>query len=181
MRRLIVILGIFLAACGQAPTQTLIFRTVNVEEYTVPIRKVTPQVVEVTRIVPQTVEVTRLITKIVEKKETVEVFLEATFTPVPTYTPLPTLEPVFVTATFTPVPDLQTEKTAGFYLVNIDIAPGIWRNNGVSGGCYWSVTTRTGDIIDNHFGMGGGTMYIPPNAFQVQLDAKCGTWTWLQP
>jgi len=165
MRRLIIIFGIFLAACGQAPAQTQIVEVTRVIE----------KPVEVTRAVPETVEVTRIVTQIVE------VFLEATFTPVPTYTPLPTLEPIFVTATFTPVPDLQTEKTAGFYLVNIDIAPGIWRNDGVSEDCYWSVTTMTGDIIANHFGMGGGTMYIPPNGYQVELDAECGSWVYLQP
>jgi hypothetical protein len=104
MWKLLIVLVIGLAACGQAPAQTQM----------VEVTRVVPQTVEVDGVVPKTVEVTRVVTQVVEKIETVEVFLEATFTPVPTYTPLPTLEPV-VTATFTPVPDLQTEKKAWFY------------------------------------------------------------------
>jgi hypothetical protein len=42
-------------------------------------------------------------------------------------------------------------------------------------GCYWSITARNGDILENHFGQAGGTMYVPPTAFQVELDPACGT------
>ncbi|MFZ3151933.1 MAG: hypothetical protein WA116_09670 [Anaerolineaceae bacterium] len=127
----------------------------------------------------------------------------ATYTAMPTYTKGPTLTGVvkIVTATFTstprftptetpiptdtPVPTatsdpLKSPKTDGFYLVNVDIAPGVWRSNGSQENCYWAVTTATGGILDNHFGMAGGTMYVPANGFQVELD-DCGTWTWLQP
>jgi len=128
---------------------------------------------------PETVEITKLIKNIVEIKETVVVFSEATFTPVPTYTtiptytPLPTLAPVLITATFTPVSDLREDRTAGLYLVNVDISPGIWRNDGLADNCYWSITDQTGDIIDNQFGMSGGIMNIPPNAYQVELHEEC--------
>jgi hypothetical protein len=68
----------------------------------------------------------------------------------------------------------------GFYLVNLEIAPGLWRSQGTQDDCYWEIDTRTGDIINNHFGMAGGTMYIPESAFQVRLE-DCGTWVYLGP
>jgi len=122
--------------------------------------------------------------------------LYPTFTVVPTYTP----EIVIVTATFTSTPlytatitmtptetptptptedPTKTNKGPGFYLVGDEISPGVWRSLGSSESCYWSVTNRTGDIIDNHFGMAGGTMYIPASAFQVELDRDCGTWEFI--
>jgi hypothetical protein len=105
----------------------------------------------------------------------------ATNTAFPTLTPLPTYTPeiVIVTATFTETPKYtatitmtptktppptqtkdptKTNKTPGFYLVGEEISPGVWRSLGTSDSCYWSITTRTGDIINNHFGMAGGTM-----------------------
>lgn len=72
-------------------------------------------------------------------------------------------------------------KLPGFYLVNIDIAPGVWRNFGDSDSCYWSVTNWKGEIIDNFFGMTGGTMYVPTNAFQVEISKECGAWVLLVP
>ena len=126
-----------------------------------------------------------------------------TLTALPTYTPLPTQTPwiIIVTPTFTATPmftptntivptstqpptstpsPLKKDKKPGFYLVGIDIAPGVWRSLGSSDSCYWSITDRYGNIINNHFGMAGGTMYIPTQSYQVQLDADCGTWTFLQ-
>jgi hypothetical protein len=41
-------------------------------------------------------------------------------------------------------------------------------------------TAANGDIIDNHFGMAGGTAYISPTAFQVEFN-DCGTWVFLSP
>jgi hypothetical protein len=73
---------------------------------------------------------------------------------------------------------LRSDKTDGFYLVNIDIAPGVWRSHGTSDDCYWATTTKTGDIIANHFGMAGGTAYISVNAYQVEFS-RCGLWTYL--
>ncbi len=116
-----------------------------------------------------------------------------TLTPPPTYTPkivlvtaTPTETPKYtatitMTPTKTPPPTqtkdpTKTNKTPGYYLVGEEISPGVWRSLGTSDSCYWSITTRTGDIINNHFGMAGGTMYIPESAYQVQLEAECGTW-----
>lgn len=119
-----------------------------------------------------------------------------TLTPYPTYTSEPTQTPkiMVVTATLSPTPlesptitntptatpdPTMSDKTGGFYLVGTDIAPGVWRSNGTGEGCYWSVTTKTGDIIDNHFGKAGGTMYVPATGFQVELNDKCGTWVYM--
>jgi hypothetical protein len=68
----------------------------------------------------------------------------------------------------------------GFYLVNIDIAPGVWRSQGTGDNCYWEITTKTGDVTSNHFGMAGGTAYISPMAFQISFE-RCGTWIYLGP
>src|SRR5690242_1563843 len=84
-------------------------------------------------------------------------------TAVPTFTKGPTVDPS------------EQQKSDGFYLVGSEIAPGVWRSTGRNDQCYWSVTTRTGDIIENHYGMSGGTMYVPANAFQVELQG-CGRW-----
>jgi hypothetical protein len=90
-----------------------------------------------------------------------------TSTPRPTNTPKPTID------------ILKTDKPPGIYLVGIDIAPGVWRNNGSGGKCYWSITSKTGDIIDNFYGQSGGTLYLRASAFQVELTDGCGRWTWL--
>lgn len=100
-----------------------------------------------------------------------------TSSPTPEFTPTITNTPEPPTSTPDP---LRADKLPGLYLVNVDIAPGVWRNNGQGDDCYWSVTTETGGIIDNFLGMGGGTIYIPPNAFQVELTPQCGTWTFLK-
>lgn len=103
-----------------------------------------------------------------------------TRTALPTYTQGPTLTPA---PTNTPAPTIDTmraNKGNGFYLVNVDIAPGVWRSNGSSDGCYWAVTSSTGNILNNHFGMSGGTAYIDPAGFQVEFNG-CGTWEFLSP
>ena len=127
----------------------------------------------------------------------------ATHTAYPTYTKPPTTTPIIklVTPTYTftpiytatatipptetpkpsPTPDpLKTNKKPGIYLVNVTIAPGVWLSLGTGTNCYWEITTRTGDIINNHFGMAGGTCYIPPSAFQVTFEKECGNWQFLQ-
>ena len=126
---------------------------------------------------------------------------QATYTDYPTLTPAPTIA-IIVTTTETPTPlytttetaiptetpipsstddPLYTPKVPGVYLVNIDIAPGIWRSlGGYSEKCYWEITTETGKIIENYLGLAGGTIYIPATAFQVQLDPECGIWVFLK-
>jgi hypothetical protein len=65
-------------------------------------------------------------------------------------------------------------------LIGIDIAPGVWRSTGTDDNCYWEITQANGDIINNHFGMSGGTAYLPANGFQV-LFKNCGYWEYLSP
>jgi hypothetical protein len=114
-----------------------------------------------------------------------------TLTPIPSQTQTPSIT---LTNTNTPIPisnpnmtktskkeieiRLKSDKSDGFYLVNIDIAPGVWRSNGSGDDCYWATTTKTGDIISNNFGMAGGTAYISETAYQVEFDG-CGIWTYL--
>jgi hypothetical protein len=117
------------------------------------------------------------------------VMVTPTHTATPLYTPTITSTPT-VTPTRTPTPNVAQTATAsawarlispkgdGFYLINIDIAPGIWRSTGTEDGCYWAVTDRYGNIIDNHYGMSGGTAYIPPTGYQVEFD-DCGIWEYL--
>jgi len=103
-----------------------------------------------------------------------------------TATPIPsTSTPIIPAASQTPSaptqPPLTADHNPGIYLVNVDIAPGVWRNNGTEKGCYWEITDRQGKIIQNFFGQAGGTIYIPQNAFQITLEERCGTWTYLGP
>lgn len=124
----------------------------------------------------------------------------ATLTPYPTFTQMPTQTPWVVTATLSPTPAntatftstptrtrtplptlnyLQMDKGAGNYLVNVDIFPGIWRNNGTSDNCHWKRSNRSGDIIEEYRGKAGGMMTIAPSDYRVEFDWECGTWTFL--
>src|SRR5688572_17427405 len=178
-----------MVACTSATPTPL--TVVEVAEHTVEV----PVTVEVTREVEVEVSVTELVTQIVEITRLVPVTVTPTPTPLMTPTPsnTPTITP---TATDTPLPtntpnaaqtstaeafgELVEPKGDGFYLVNVDIAPGVWRSNGTGDGCYWATTRQTGSIIDNHFGASGGTAYIAASAFQVEFD-DCGTWEYLSP
>jgi len=132
--------------------------------------------------------------------------LAPTYTPLPTLTAIirvvtATSPPYTVTITPTPTQTgtatpttnrTQTEEARaaatlqaihgpGFYLVGVDIAPGIWRSSSTLDSCYWARLTRTGDIIDNYFGYGGSTIYIATTDFAVEFDADCGSWSYLSP
>ena len=107
----------------------------------------------------------------------------ATETPLytPTVTPTPTKTPnAAKTATAQAIARLIAPKGDGFYLVNVDIAPGVWLSKGTQDNCYWARTRKNGDIIDNHLGLAGGTMYIAATDFQVQMQ-DCGRWTYIGP
>lgn len=106
------------------------------------------------------------------------IIVTATFTATPLYTPTASLVPTS-TATQTATLDPRTEdKGDGFYLVDTDIAPGVWRSDGTQDDCYWEITDKYGGIMTNHFGMAGGTMYVPVSAYQVMME-DCGMWTYL--
>ena len=112
------------------------------------------------------------------------ILVTATATSTPLYTPTESSTPT-ITPTITPTPNqaqtataaafalMTHEKGPGFYLVNVDIAPGLWRSQGVSESCYWETTTAMESIIDNHYGMAGVTAYISPSAFQVEFGEDC--------
>ncbi len=145
-----------------------------------------PVTVEVTRLVEKTVVVTQLITTTPGPTQTANIIIiTVTSSPTPENTPTNTNSPEPTNTaepTFTPAPTqdkTKTDKGPGFYLVGSDIAAGVWRNNGNTDGCYWAVTSKTGDILDNHFGMGGGTMYVNSAGFQVEMSEECGTWIYL--
>jgi hypothetical protein len=120
----------------------------------------------------QNTPTTRIVTRIVIVTETKTA--TPLHTPTITDTPTATLPP---TATEDP---LQADKHQGIYLVGVDIAPGVWRSTGSGDDCYWEITRMNGSIINNHYGMAGGTMYIAPSAFQVSMEYDCGDWTFLQ-
>lgn len=138
-----------------------------------------------------TVEVTVEVTRLVDRPVTVTPTETPLQSPMPssspTITPLPSETPTATptknaaqTATAVAFGRLIADHPSGIYLVNVDIAPGVWRNNGTGNDCYWERTTRTGDIIDNHFGQTGGTMFISPSDFAVRMN-NCGAWTYLGP
>jgi hypothetical protein len=88
--------------------------------------------------------------------------------------PTSTLPP---TATQDPT---RRSRSDGFYLVGTEFSPGLWRSQGIGDSCYWEITSKTGNIINNHFGMAGGTMYVRSTDFQVRLE-DCGTWVFISP
>jgi hypothetical protein len=105
-------------------------------------------------------------------------------TPLFTMTPSETATSTFTstsTDTWTPtatINPLTLARGDGYYLVNVEIAPGTWRNNGTDEHYNWVTTTRTGAIIRDYFGPGSGTAYIGPTDFAFQAT-RCGTWTFL--
>ncbi|MCE5209714.1 MAG: hypothetical protein LLG42_15585 [Chloroflexi bacterium] len=109
------------------------------------------------------------------------VIVTVTSTATPIYTPTETLIPTATTVPTNTKDPTMADKIPGFYLVNSEIAPGLWRSLGTGDDCYWEINTRTGDIIDNHFGIAGITMYVTSSAFSVRLDSECGDWTYLGP
>jgi hypothetical protein len=99
-------------------------------------------------------------------------------TATPSFTPSNTNTP---SDTWTPTATINTLTLArgdGYYLVNVEIAPGTWLNNSTDEHCKWTRTSRTGAIIHEYFGPGSGTAYIDPTDFAFQ-SIRCGTWTFL--
>ena len=189
---------LLLVACSSEPETVEVTRVVTeISEIEV------TRLVEATREVEITeeveVEVTREVEVTVEVREVYEVevtrvsirMVTPRFTATPKNTPTITLTPAnILTATATPNlaqtatvqarEQMTSNKGNGFYLVNVDIAPGLWRSHGTRDDCYWSLNTKTGDIIDNHFGMSGGTVYIGSHVFQVEFN-DCGSWEYMGP
>lgn len=132
----------------------------------------------------------------------------ATVTPLPTYTPFPTMTayPTYTVlpsltpnATYTaqPTPEpqviwqivtatndpdvLKADKKDGFYLVGVDIAPGIWtiQPDASYTKCYWKLTDRRNQIIRNYLGTAGGSIFIDDTMLQLEIQ-NCGTLEFVQ-
>ncbi len=82
----------------------------------------------------------------------------------------------------TPRHGFQNDILPGNWLVNFQIAPGIYSANAAYG-CYWErlrgFSGKLGDINDNDFVSSAGTQYVSISASDVgfNTDGDCGTWT----
>lgn len=75
--------------------------------------------------------------------------------------------------------EVQTApKRDGFYVVGVDIAPGVWWSQGKGARCYWARQNVTQDLIDNDIGFPGGAVTIRPDDFEFTTSG-CGVWTML--
>ena len=185
MKRIILIASILtlIAACGPSTNaiQTAISQTQTLWTPIHTQTKYPTLTFYPTYTLQPTIVITKIITEIVTITETSTPLYTPTMTGTPTNTSTPTVTPnINATNTAQALLVLRSKKNNGFYLVNIDIAPGVWRSTGTGDSCYWEITTTTGDIISNHFGMSSGTMYIPITSFQVMLE-NCGIWEFISP
>ena len=112
----------------------------------------------------------------------------------PTRTPRPTLTPSLTptqtakstlavnlaqTATIEALGILTAPRGDGFYTVGVEILPGKWHSTGTGSGCYWARLDKNQNLLDNHFGTGGGTITIRETDFEVELD-DCGRWFFVE-
>ena len=68
----------------------------------------------------------------------------------------------------------------GTYIVNQQIAPGTYRSTGKGSACYWERSGASGDVLDNHFGLTGGSVTI--QAADVTFSSRhCGPWILIDP
>lgn len=201
----LLLFSLFLSACGQSPE--LAGRGTELVEATPVIVEVTVEtIVEVTRevIVSQKVEVTRLVqvpvtvthTATPVNSPTPSITPSPINTPAPTNTPEPTDTPAptstpFPTNTSSPTPDVAQTATVeaygvlgapkgnGFFQVGIDILPGKWRSNGSGNECYWARLDANQELLNNHFGIAGGTVTILPTDYEVEFS-DCGMWEYVE-
>ncbi len=95
---------------------------------------------------------------------------------------LPGILQTFASRAPTPVPPagpLQQPKGDGLHLVGFEIAHGKWHSTGTGDSCYWARYDRDQSIIDNHYGLSGGTVNIQPTDFEVIFE-DCGTWEYIE-
>lgn len=74
---------------------------------------------------------------------------------------------------------LKSDKPDGFYLVDTEIEPGVWKTEEGKSKCYWKITDFKGNIISNYLGAGGGTIFIDENAYQIEI-LNCGITTYIE-
>ena len=75
-----------------------------------------------------------------------------------------------------PVAQQVAPKKDGYYVVGLDIAPGVWKSNGLSSSCYWARYDLTQDINDNELGYAGTVVTIRADDFEFYTKG-CGVWT----
>ena len=116
---------------------------------------------EVTREIRVPVEVTRIVV--------------VTVTPSgPTGTPQPTIDRT------------KSDKTDGFYMVGLEIAPGVWRSSGGSPSeeCWRLINNFDGDTEDITGELPGATIRVPNGEYIVLIGGGSGnrcTWSFPQP
>jgi|GEM_PF-1889308 len=100
------------------------------------------------------------------------VFKADKYTPNPRYAEVPIVRIVHQE----PIDPMKWPKEDGLYKVNQDIAPGPWYSSYsmTDDGCYWARINSSGNIINNHFGVAGITVYVSQTDAVVQFDG-CGT------
>lgn len=186
MKRFFVLVAmlVMVSACSPDPETVTIKETVIAEiPITVQVMQEVTKIVEITR----EVEVTNIIEVIVTATYTSTPLMSPTPSGTPTITPTPSNTP-----TETVTPDIAATVTVkafvaltkphgnGFYLVNVDIAPGLWRSTGIGSNCYWARRDSNQNILDNHYGDAGGTVRIRPSDFEIEFNG-CGQWEYLGP
>jgi hypothetical protein len=132
-------------------------------------------IVQITATSVPTVEPTQ--TEVKPTEEPSKASPTATSEPTPTKEPTATIEPTSTkepTATEEPETP-SSQKNDGFYTVGVEIEPGLWENQGLGGDCYWAVLDQNQETLKNHYGMSGGSVNIPPDAYEVEFE-DCGIW-----
>ncbi len=76
--------------------------------------------------------------------------------------------------------DAADPKGNGFYTVGVEIVPGYWKSTGTADDCYWARLDAYQDILDNYYGMSGGTVLVAASDYEVLFE-DCGTWEYLGP
>jgi hypothetical protein len=203
---LLLIALLLLFACTAPEPETIVVQETVIAQIPVTVEVTREVTVEKLVEVVQEVEVTRLmeVTRIVEIEKPVTV--TPTYTPVnsptpsntptttntPTITPTPSNTPTLTpSSTPTATPDLAQTATVqaygalaapkgnGFFTVGVEILPGKWRSSGRGSGCYWARRDANQQLLDNHFGLAGGTVNIRPTDYEVEFD-DCGTWEYVE-
>lgn len=79
-----------------------------------------------------------------------------------------------------PMDSVVAPKENGFYTVGVEIAAGKWKSTGSGDSCYWARLDGNQDILDNHFGLAGGTVTIRSGDYEVEFK-DCGIWEYIGP
>lgn len=170
--KLIFLLAILvLAACSPEPVTLEVTRIITqVAEVEV------TTVVEVTRLV----ELTRIVELVVTETSTPTLEnAPTTNTPTPTPSPAPTETPDLPQVTTVETTEsLTSPKGSGIFTVGVDILPGKWHSTGLGTDCYWARLDANQELLDNHFGLAGGTVNIKETDYEVEFE-NCGTWEYV--